>query len=92
VPRGADRNAAYWTRGRHRLGRTLLLKIGVKAVTEVQQNKVGGKTVETINERTAGGVLRRGTRVAPTSSGFSATSCSPATPGTCSALATPLRA
>jgi putative DNA methylase len=38
----------------------LLEKIGGKVVTEVQKNKVRAKTVETIKERTEGGVLRWG--------------------------------
>src|SRR3954467_12674772 len=38
----------------------LLEKSGGKGVTEVQKKKVGGKTIETVKERTEGGVLRWG--------------------------------
>jgi putative DNA methylase len=43
----------------------LLEKIGEKVVTEVQKKKVGGKTVETIKERTEGSVLRWGNENSP---------------------------
>ncbi len=43
----------------------LLEKIGGKVVTEVQKKKVAGKTVETVKERTEGGVLRWGNENSP---------------------------